>query len=320
MKRLGIPGLSDDKADTAQRARLRRKGRVSLVFFTAAALGLLASCATEGSQSMDHSESVRYWSQGVEAAGMKAMTVSDEQLANQELPVREDPKLVILMYHNLVYGRTGGEYNRDIYNFEHDLVFIRKHFEIIDFNQLLAIQRGELELKHDAAIITFDDGDLSMYGIAYPLLRQYDIKASFFIISGSVGEVGYMNWAQIREMAAYRNKDGESLFTMGSHGVNHLAMGEVDEKTLIAEFSDSKQIIEEQIGIPVEIFALPYGSGAGRPDIEKMALETSYKALRSSDRSAPLVSALKNYRLPGIYIDNASTDKAMAAVWKIAGR
>ncbi|MDX9828060.1 MAG: polysaccharide deacetylase family protein [Spirochaetia bacterium] len=248
------------------------------------------------------------------------MTVAEDQLRDQELPLREDPKLVVLMYHNLVYGRTGGEYNRDIYNFEHDLVFLRKRFQVIDFDQLFAIQRGELELKHDAAIITFDDGDLSMYGIVYPLLSAYDIKATFFIITGSVGEVGYMNWPQIREMAAYQNKNGERLFTMGSHGVNHLALGEVDAQTLSIEFSESKRSIQEQIGLPVEVFALPYGSGAGRPDIEKVAVDTGYKALRSSDRSAPLVTALKNYRLPGIYIDNSSTDKSMADVWRLLGR
>jgi Predicted xylanase/chitin deacetylase len=293
------------------------------VYFIVITLSLLASCATGGSQSMNQSDSVRYWSQGADAGDaktMKAMTVSDDQLINQEIPIRSDPKLVILMYHNLVYGRTGGEYNRDIYNFEHDLVFIRKRFEIIDFYQLQAIQRGELVLKHDAAIITFDDGDLSMYGIAYPLLRQYDIKATFFIITGSVGQVGYMNWAQIQQMAAYRNKAGARLFTMGSHGVNHLPLGEVDEKTLHLEFSESKRIIEAQVGLPVDVFALPYGSGAGRKDIEKLAFDTGYKALRSSDRTAPLVSALDYYRLPGIYIDNSSTDKSMADVWKITGR
>ncbi|HAP55329.1 MAG TPA: polysaccharide deacetylase [Spirochaetaceae bacterium] len=285
-----------------------------------AALILLASCATRPVGSADHSESVRYWSQEASGTGIKAMTVSEDQLRNQELPLRDEPKLVILMYHNLVYGRTGSESNRDIYNFEHDLVFVRKRFEIIDFDRLLAIRRGESELKHDAAIISFDDGDLSMYGIAYPLLKSYGIKATFFIITGSVGEVGYMSWQQIREMAAYRDQDGEPLFSIGSHGVKHLALGEADEKTLYAEFVESKRIIEAQTGIPVEVFALPYGSGAGRKDIEKLALDSGYKAMRSSDRNAPKISSLNFFRLPGIYIDNSSTDKSMSELWKIAGR
>ncbi|NLX44745.1 MAG: polysaccharide deacetylase family protein [Treponema sp.] len=320
MKRLGLLGVLSPGYRISNSTGLQRYWRELLVLLGIVAMGLFASCATKAGQSMDHSASVRYWSQEAAGAGMKAMTVPEDQLKNQELPLRDAPRLVILMYHNLVYGRTGGEYNRDIYNFEHDLVFLRKRFEIIDFDQLLAIRRGEFALNHDAAIITFDDGDLSMYGIAYPLLRYYDIKATFFIIAGSVGEVGYMSWPQIREMAGYRNNEGERLFSIGSHGVNHLALGEVDEETLHSEFAESKRIIEGQIGLPVEVFALPYGSGAGRKDIEKLAFDTGYKALRSSDRRAPLVSTLNHYRLPGIYIDNSSTDKSMADVWRILGR
>lgn len=320
MKLLGFPRIFSVRHSRAVSAGFWPSGRALLVFFASTVLSLLWSCATGSSTSIDHSESVRYWSEATASTGLKAITVSGDQLLTQDLPLRDKPKLIILMYHNLVYGRTGGEYNRDIFNFEHDLAFIRKRFEIIDFDQLQAIQRGEQELNHDAAIITFDDGDLSMYGIAYPLLMQYDIKASFFIITGSVGQVGYMNWAQIREMAAYRNKAGERLFTIGSHGVNHLALGDVDANTLFLEFSESKRIIEEQVGFPVDVFALPYGSGAGRKDIEKLAFDMGYKALRSSDRLAPLISTLKNYRLPGIYIDNSSTDKSMADVWRIVGR
>ncbi len=300
---------------------MRRHANILLGLCLAIATGLFLSCATaEKPSETSASDNVRYWSQAGSSPGLKAMTVQDQELKNQDLPVREDPKLVILMYHNLVYGRTGGEYNRDIYNFEHDLVFIRKRFEIIDFKQLLAIQRGELELNRDAAIITFDDGDLSMYGIAYPLLREYDIKATFFIITGSVGEVGYMNWEQIRDIAAYTNTSGERIFTMGSHGINHVAMGEVDRDTLIQELSQSKQILEEKIGLKVDIFALPYGSGAGRKDIEALAAGFGYKALRTSDRRVPLLSEKYPLRLPGIYIDNSGTDKSMGEVWRLAGR
>jgi peptidoglycan/xylan/chitin deacetylase (PgdA/CDA1 family) len=159
-----------------------------------------------------------------------------------------------------------------------------------------------------------------MYGIAYPLLRYYDIKAHVLHHRRIGGGGGLYELAADTRNGRYRNNEGERLFSIGSHGVNHLALGEVDEETLHSEFAESKRIIEGQIGLPVEVFALPYGSGAGRKDIEKLAFDTGYKALRSSDRRAPLVSTLNHYRLPGIYIDNSSTDKSMADVWRILGR
>lgn len=299
---------------------MNRQAKILLMISVSVIVSIFVSCATIEKTPQTTTDSIRYWSQEGSSKGLKAMTVQDQELKNQALPIRADPKLVIVMYHNLVYGRTGNEYNRDIYNFEHDLVFIRKRFEIIDFNQLLAIQRGELQLKHDAAIITFDDGDLSMFGIAYPLLREHDIKATFFIITGSVGQVGYMNWEQIRDMATYTNLSGERIFTIGSHGINHVSMGEVDKDTLVLELSESKRILEEKIGLSVDVFALPYGSGAGRKDIETLAAGFGYKAMRTSDRRVPLLTEKYPLRLPGIYIDNSGTDKAMGEIWRLAGR
>jgi len=264
--------------------------------------------------------SIRYWKKDGAASGQKAMTVSAEELLGQEVPERKDPKIVILMYHNLVFGRTGNEYNRDIYNFEHDLAFLRKRFKIIGFDDLLAIKAGSMRLTTDAALVTFDDGDLSMYAIAYPLLKEYGIEATFFVISGFVGEIGYMNWSQIREMAQYRDPSGNRLFTMGSHGVSHKFLGDVDQSTLIKELTESRAAIESNTGEPAQYLALPFGSGAGRKDIVEIAISAGYKAIRTSDNRFVPVSSLDLFRLPGSYIDNSSTDKAMGKIWAMIGR
>lgn len=251
--------------------------------------------------------------------GQRAMTVSGEQLTAHEVPKRADPKIIILMYHNLVYGRTGNEYNRDIYNFEHDLAFIRDRFKIIDFYDLEEIKKGKAQLENDAAIITFDDGDLSMYAITYPLLMEYNIKATFFIVSSFVGEIGYMNWAQIREVAQYRSSTGERLFTIGSHSVNHVYLGNVDAAARRMELADSQRTIEKNIGRAVDIFALPFGSGAGNPELIEEARRFGYKAIRTSDIRAVAPRDLDLMRLPGIYIDNRGTDKTMKDIWALVG-
>lgn len=251
---------------------------------------------------------------------MKAMTVSDEALAEKELPQRADPKIVILMYHNLVFGRTGNEYNRDIYNFEHDLAFMRQRFKIIDFNDLIAVSEGKMKLTTDAAIISFDDGDLSIYGLAYPLLREYGIKATFFIIAGFVGETGYMNWAQIRELATYRDPMIGSLFTIGSHGMDHAYMGELSPDRISEELVDSKSQIEKNTGVSVSILALPFGSGTGSSLIGDLAIKAGYKAIRTSDNMYATPSTINLLRLPGMYIDNSSTDKVTQKIWTMLGR
>lgn len=296
--------------------------RLSLLLIAVLALSLSAlfSCATTSAPEASHIESIRYWKENSKVLGQKAMTVSGDQLADQDVPQRTDPKIVILMYHNLVFGRTGNEYNRDIYNFEHDLAFIRSRFKIIDFYDLLAVKEGRIKLTSDAALISFDDGDLSMYAIAYPLLKEYGIKATFFLISGFVGEIGYMNWPQVREITQYRDASGNKLFTMGSHGSSHKYLGDVDQATLVKELTDSKVAIEENTGEPADIMALPFGSGAGKNEIIELAKSIGYKAIRTSDNKFAAVGSIDPFRLPGVYIDNTSTDKAMLKIWSMIGR
>ncbi|HWR11818.1 MAG TPA: polysaccharide deacetylase family protein [Rectinemataceae bacterium] len=290
------------------------------ICFSAITLLLLSSCSTVPVDQYSHVSNIRYWKEDSGALGRKAMTVGADELLDREVPDRKDPKIVILMYHNLVFGRTGNEYNRDIYNFEHDLAFLRKRFRIIDFEDLLAIKEGRMRLASDAALVTFDDGDLSMYAIAYPLLKEYGIEATFFIISSFVGEIGYMNWPQIQEMAQFRDASDNKLFTIGSHGASHKYLGDLDESAAMKELTESKAALENNTGEPVCFLALPFGSGAGKEAIMELAQKAGYKAIRTSDNRFVLASSLDLFGLPGIYIDNSSTDKAMGKIWALIGR
>jgi peptidoglycan/xylan/chitin deacetylase (PgdA/CDA1 family) len=262
---------------------------------------------------------VRYWDTGNQSPDKQLVQQSETEL-EKGLPTRADPKVLILMYHNIVFGRTGGEYNRDLYNFEHDLVFLRRTTKNIDFYELLAAKEGTTSFKNDVSILCFDDGDLSVYGIVFPLLKKYDIKATFFIISGFVGHTGYMNWSQISEMANYRDASGTRIFSIGSHTKNHVYLGELGSLARRSEMADSKAEIEHSTGFPVDILALPFGSGAGNNDIIELAKELGYKAIRTSDTLAPPISKIDPYRLPGIYIANISSDKMVNMAWRLLGR
>lgn len=48
--------------------------------------------------------------------------------------------------------------------------------------------------------LTFDDGDLSVYTQALPILQQYGMPATVFINSGLVGDDGKMTWQQLSEL------------------------------------------------------------------------------------------------------------------------
>ncbi len=101
-------------------------------------------------------------------------------------------------------------------------------------------------------IITFDDGDITNYTHAYPILKDKGLKAYFFIIVGKVGESGYMNWQHIKELR-------DAGMTICSHGMTHCILTVLKEKELDYELMESKKILEDNLGQPVEYFSVPRG-------------------------------------------------------------
>jgi peptidoglycan/xylan/chitin deacetylase (PgdA/CDA1 family) len=262
---------------------------------------------------------VRWWDQGRQDPVRELVTETPEQLVAR-VPVRSDPKIVILMYHNIVFGRTGGEYNRDLYNFEHDLVFLRNRTAIIGIDDLPSIKSGEKKLNTDASILTFDDGDLSIYAIVFPLLKKYDIKATFFIITDFVGTVGYVNWEQLKEMSDYRNVKGEKLFSIGSHSLDHKRFDEIPAEQIPHELAESKSVIEKNTGAPVWYFALPFGAGSGRKEIIDAARNAGYRGIRSSTTGALQPGSLDLYNLPVFYMSNERADILAQQIYSLLGR
>lgn len=100
--------------------------------------------------------------------------------------------------------------------------------------------------------LTFDDGNVSDYEIVFPILRDRGIVGVFFLIAEKVGKDGYLNWSQIAEMSRNGMK-------FGSHSLSHRDMTSLAKKEVWAEFTHSKRLLEDKIGIEITSFSYPYG-------------------------------------------------------------
>lgn len=108
--------------------------------------------------------------------------------------------------------------------------------------------------------LTFDDAYESVYTTAWPTLRKKGIPVTVFVLSGSVGNNGYMSWDQLREMAEHE------LVTIGNHSLDHGTMlqrsgesAEAHSKRIAQELDQGAERIENKLGIETELFAHPYG-------------------------------------------------------------
>lgn len=122
---------------------------------------------------------------------------------------------------------------------------IQTHIKLSD--KLKRWQEQSLEVE-----ITFDDGDITNYRHAYPVLKEKGLRARFFILVGKVGQNGYVNWQQTKELL-------NAGMVIGSHGMTHRILTTLKEKELDYELGESKRILEKELGIEIKNLSIPRG-------------------------------------------------------------
>ncbi|MDR0303954.1 MAG: polysaccharide deacetylase family protein [Chitinispirillales bacterium] len=110
--------------------------------------------------------------------------------------------------------------------------------------------------------IVFDDGDKSVFDIAYPILKKYNLTATVFIASGIIENEKIDDFYSTKNMMSAENIKELSDFgwEIASHGVRHLDLTLLDENDLYGELVHSKAKIEKLTGKPVSALSFPYGS------------------------------------------------------------
>src|SRR4030067_999981 len=118
-------------------------------------------------------------------------------------------------------------------------------------------------------ILTFDDGLISDYEVAYGMLADTGAKATFFVTAGNVGVPGYCNKTQLRELAGAGRE-------IASHGMHHTYLTTLSHEQVQSEIVNSKRMLEDLIGREVVSYA-PVG-GHYRIWMYEFAREVGYRA------------------------------------------
>ena len=116
----------------------------------------------------------------------------------------------------------------------------------------LCLSKERSNIQNRMCVISFDDGHISCYTIAFPILINQGMSGIFFICPGMVNREGNMTWSQLRELV-------HAGLAVGSHSYSHVPLDSTDEKHLVFELTSSKKEIEDRLGIEVSSIALPMG-------------------------------------------------------------
>jgi peptidoglycan/xylan/chitin deacetylase (PgdA/CDA1 family) len=167
----------------------------------------------------------------------------------------------VLTYHH--FGRKcTSPYCMPVAVFDRQMEYLkRKGYRVITLDTLRGFLRYRHALPKKSVAIAIDDGNMSAYTIAYPILRKYGYRATLFIYTDFVGiSKGAITWEQLREMKA-------AGFEIGSHTESHSDLTKQREGESHAEYKarvedellGSKRLLDKKLGQNTIYLAFPYG-------------------------------------------------------------
>jgi peptidoglycan/xylan/chitin deacetylase (PgdA/CDA1 family) len=119
--------------------------------------------------------------------------------------------------------------------------------------------------KAAAISYTFDDGIRDQYELAYPMLQEAGIRATFFVITSVIpdkqeevaakkpGSAGGISWEKLQEMAAAGHE-------IASHSWSHPNLPKLNDQQLHDEIYKADSTIDSRLGKAPLTFAYPYNA------------------------------------------------------------
>jgi len=135
----------------------------------------------------------------------------------------------------------------------------KRHLKIIEENKIKFINPKDFknELQNNKLqrkiLLTIDDGFLSFYKNAWPVLKKEKIPFILFVSTREVGSFNYMSWDQIKEISK------EDFVEIGNHSHTHEYLVDENSKLIKEDILKSISIFKRELGKSSDFFSYPFG-------------------------------------------------------------
>lgn len=178
-----------------------------------------------------------------------------------EQPYNEGQIIVPMLLYHFVgresledEGGSVSRFNVTLEDFETQLALLHHlGYQTVTVNEVIEALHGERRLPERPIAITVDDGWIEQYTHIFPLLLEYNMRATFYIPSSYPIGGRFVTWEHLADMVA-------SGMEIGSHTKNHLDLTTLSEAAAWEELSASRQILEARLGITVTSISYPFGA------------------------------------------------------------
>ena len=198
-------------------------------------------------------------------------------------PVNLNSEVIVLCYHRFE-DKPKDSLAIKPADFEAQMQALKDNgVTVIPMADFLAWRRGEKSIPEKSAVVSIDDGYISGYSVAWPVLKKFGYPFTMFIytdyVKGGPKSGGQsITWEQLGEMR-------DAGVDIQSHTVSHSSLnakkGKTDEQYhawLKDEIAGSKELLEQKLGIQVKAIAYPYGlhNDAVRDAVKEAGYEAAF--------------------------------------------
>ncbi len=135
-------------------------------------------------------------------------------------------------------------------------------FTGLTVTELVTAVRSGAALPERPVVVTFDDGFSDVAEYAAPALAQCSMPATLYVSTaylggvstwlGPDGEQPMLTWDSVRDLA-------DAGVEIGAHAHHHWALDELPTRAAETEIRESKGLLEDAVGRPLQSFAYPHG-------------------------------------------------------------
>ena len=220
-------------------------------------------------------------------------------------------RLPVIMYHHISENTSLlNDYVITPQEFENDIKYLSDN----GYNSISASELINGDIPEKAVMITFDDGFLSTYKFALPILKKYNMTAVCAVIGSltheftlhpdSLSDCAYMDADTVRKLTA------SGVFEIACHtfDMHHLSTRRGCAKTAdetddeyrkiltddLTRFGDFYQQISDS---STDIIAFPYGEYSKKT--VEIALDTGYTVMLTCDEKVNIVTTGSDYYVLG---------------------
>ena len=171
-------------------------------------------------------------------------------------------RIPILMYHS-ISNEIGArhpyyETNTSPRVFRQQMAFLHQNgYSTISLAEVVSTLKADRP-HQKIVVITFDDGYRDFDTESLPILSEYKMTATLFVVTGVTGNSRprfkgkeCLTWNELRELRS-------NGIEIGSHTVTHPELKFMNSTDIENEIGRSKQTIEEKLGERVHSFSYPY--------------------------------------------------------------